>query len=49
VKLIGLAALDGQASQAYDRDMAERLAACGMEIAALTPQRLAQWLAKVVS
>jgi len=49
VKLIGLAALDGQASPAYDRDMAERLAACGMEIAALTPQRLAQWLAKVVS
>ena len=49
VKLLGLAALDGEAHPAYDRDMAERLAACGMEIAALTPQRLAQWLVKVVA
>lgn len=49
VKLLGLAALDGEAQPVYDRQMAERLAACGMEIAALTPQRLAQWLAKVIS
>jgi Mg-chelatase subunit ChlD len=49
VRMIGLAALDGEAHPFYDRQMAERLAACGMEIAALTPQRLAQWLAKVVS
>lgn len=49
VKLLGLAALDGQAHPSYDKHMAERLAACGMEIAALTPQRLAQWLVKVVS
>ncbi|HEX7816610.1 VWA domain-containing protein [Dyella sp.] len=49
VKLIGLASLDGQAAPVYDRQMAERLATCGMEIAALTPQRLAQWLVKVVS
>lgn len=49
VKLLGLAALDGQAHPVYDREMAERLAACGMEIAALTPQRLAQWLVKVIS
>lgn len=49
VKLLGLAALDGQADPVYDRQMAERLAACGMEIAALTPQRLAHWLVKVVS
>lgn len=49
VRMIGLAALDGEANPAYDRQMAERLAACGMEIAALTPQRLAQWLARVVS
>lgn len=49
VKLLGLAALDGQAQPVYDRAMAERLAACGMEIAALTPQRLAHWLVKVVS
>jgi Mg-chelatase subunit ChlD len=49
VRLLGLAALDGQANASYDKRMAERLAACGMEIAALTPQRLAQWLVKVVS
>ncbi len=49
VKLLGLAALDGQAHPVYDRQMAERLAACGMEIAALTPQQLAQWLVKVIS
>ena len=49
VKLLGLAALDQSASPVYDRQMAERLAACGMEIAALTPQRFAQWLVKVMS
>jgi Mg-chelatase subunit ChlD len=49
VKLLGLAALDGQAHPSYDKRMAERLAACGMEIAALTPQRLAHWLVKVIS
>ncbi len=49
VKLLGLAALDGQAHPSYDRQMAQRLAACGMEIAALTPQRLAQWLVKAIS
>jgi hypothetical protein len=49
VKLLGLAALDGQAHPVYDRQMAERLAACGMEIAALTPQRLAHWLVKAIS
>lgn len=49
VKLLGLASLDGQANPSYDKFMAERLAACGMEIAALTPQRLAEWLVKVIS
>ena len=49
VKLLGLAALDGQAHPVYDRQMAGRLAARGMEIAALTPQRLAQWLVKAIS
>jgi Mg-chelatase subunit ChlD len=49
VKLLGLAALDGQANPVYDRGTAERLAECGMEIAALTPQRLAEWLVKVIS
>jgi Mg-chelatase subunit ChlD len=49
VKLLGLAALDGQAHPVYDREMAARLAARGMEIAALTPQRLAHWLVKAIS
>ena len=49
VKLLGLASLDDQAHPSYDHAMAERLAACGMEIAALTPQRLAHWLVKVIS
>ena len=43
-----LAALDEEAAPAYDRKMAQRLAGCGMEIAALTPEHLAQWLAKII-
>lgn len=49
VRLLGLASLDGDAHPAYDRQMAGQLAACGMEIAALTPKMLAEWLVKVVS
>lgn len=49
VKLLGLAALDGEAHPFYDRGMAGRLANQGMEIAALTPQQLATWLVAVTS
>jgi Mg-chelatase subunit ChlD len=49
VRLLGLAALDEAANPSYDVRMAEELAATGMEIAALTPQRLAEWLAKAIS
>jgi len=49
VKLIGLAALDQEAGAFYDEKMAGRLAAEGMEIAALTPTELARWLAEVMS
>ena len=49
VRLLGLAALDETASASYDEHMAELLAAEGMEIAALTPKRLAEWLAKTIS
>lgn len=49
VKLLGLAALDGAANPVYDTHMAGRLVNAGMEIAALTPQRLAHWLLKVIS
>ncbi|QBE65519.1 VWA domain-containing protein [Pseudoduganella lutea] len=48
VRLLGLAALDERAQPVYDRDMGQRLAARGMEIAALTPSRFAGWLAEVI-
>ena len=49
VRLLGLASLDDQANPVYNREIAEDLAACGMEIAALTPEKLAYWLVKVIS
>lgn len=49
VRVIGLAALDAVAQPAYDRDMAERCVAAGAHVAALTPQRLAQWLGTILS
>ncbi len=48
VKLLGLAALDANANPFYDQQLASRLASEGMEIAALTPLRFAQWLAGVM-
>lgn len=49
VRMIGLAALDGQAQPFYDRRIAGALADQGMEIAALTPGQLAQWLVEVTA
>jgi Mg-chelatase subunit ChlD len=49
VKLLGLAALDADANAYYDEKMAGRLAAEGMEIAALTPTQLAHWLGEVMN
>ncbi|GAB2923971.1 VWA domain-containing protein [Paraburkholderia jirisanensis] len=49
VTLLGLAALDGSAMPLYDRQMAQRLADRGMQVAALTPTHFAQWLAEVMS
>ncbi|WP_211348740.1 VWA domain-containing protein [Nocardioides litoris] len=46
---IGLAALDGSAHPFHDRQMAAALADVGMEVAALTPGRLAEWLAEVTA
>lgn len=48
VTLLGLAALDEAAEPAYDRGTARRLAESGMEIAALTPERFAEWLGEVL-
>jgi Mg-chelatase subunit ChlD len=49
VTTIGLASLDGSEHPAYDKQMADRLADAGMSIAALTPGRLAEWLAEVTA
>ncbi|MEL7337442.1 MAG: VWA domain-containing protein, partial [Planctomycetota bacterium] len=48
-KLIGLASLEEQGHLWFDEQMAQRLTADGMEIAAVTPNRLADWLAQVMS
>ncbi|MDZ4838269.1 MAG: VWA domain-containing protein [Candidatus Melainabacteria bacterium] len=48
VKLIGLASLDMECTAWYDEKLAGRLAAEGMEIAALTPVELANWLSEVM-
>jgi hypothetical protein len=47
--VLGLAALDAEANPTYDRQMAERCVAAGAEVAALTPRRLAEWMARVLS
>ncbi|MBL8152381.1 MAG: VWA domain-containing protein [Blastocatellia bacterium] len=49
VKLLGLAALNETSIPSYDGTMARRLSEVGMEIAALTPMRFAEWLAKAIS
>jgi uncharacterized protein with von Willebrand factor type A (vWA) domain len=49
VTTIGLASLDGTAHPYYDKQMAGSLADVGMEIAALTPGQLAEWLARVTA
>lgn len=46
--LIGLASLDESGGLWCDQEMASRLAADGMEIAAVTPSKLAEWLAEVM-
>jgi len=48
VTLLGLASLDDEVEPYCDRKMAERMAENGMNIAALTPKHLADWLAKVI-
>jgi Mg-chelatase subunit ChlD len=49
VRVLGLAALDAEANPTYDRQMAERCIAAGAEVAAFTPRRLAEWMARVLS
>lgn len=48
-RVFGLAALDAEANPVYDRATAEACAAVGAEVAALTPRRLAEWMARAIS
>lgn len=47
-RLIGLASLDESSAMWCDEAMASKLVSDGMEIAAVTPNRLAEWLAEVM-
>jgi Mg-chelatase subunit ChlD len=49
VTMLGLGALSDDAAPVYDRRMAERLAERGMQIAALTPDRFAEWIGGVIA
>ncbi len=48
VTLMGLAALDDNATPAYDHHTAERVVAAGMPVAAMTPKSFAQWAAGIM-
>jgi Mg-chelatase subunit ChlD len=48
VRVLGLAALDETAQPTYDKEMAARAVDAGAEVAALTPQRLAEWVGRVL-
>lgn len=47
-KVLGLAALDEQASPSFDRELARRLVDAGAEVGAMTPGELAGWIAEKV-
>jgi Mg-chelatase subunit ChlD len=49
VTLLGLASLADEEHPWFDRHMAGLLAGAGMDIAALTPDRFAEWLGEVMS
>jgi len=49
VRLLGIAALDDRGQADFDRDMGERLAAVGMNVAALTPDAFADWLGEMLA
>ena len=49
ITLLGLGALSDDAAPVYDRRMAERLSGNGMKIAALTPDRFAEWIGGVIA
>jgi Mg-chelatase subunit ChlD len=48
VRLLGLAALGERAEPDYDHRMAQKLANRGMEIGAMTPDQLADWVGRAI-
>ncbi len=48
-KLIVLTALDMQAVPVYDKATAEKMVSLGANVAALTPEGLAKWIAEIIS
>jgi len=46
--VLGLAALDETANPAYDRDLAARLVELGAHVGAMTPGKLAAWIAEKI-
>jgi Mg-chelatase subunit ChlD len=49
VRLLGLASLDAEVAPVYDEEVAGTLASLGMDICALTPKELVQWLKRTIS
>lgn len=49
VTQLGLGALSDEAAPVFDRRMAERLSGQGMTIAALTPDRFAEWIGGIIA
>ncbi|KAA8734320.1 VWA domain-containing protein [Acinetobacter qingfengensis] len=47
-RLLGLAALDQAAHPVYDKNTAQQLQQRGMQVAAMTPEHLADWFAEVM-
>jgi hypothetical protein len=48
-KLIVLTALDFEANPVHDRRAAEKMAAFGSDVATITPEGLAKWIAEIIS
>jgi hypothetical protein len=49
VTILGLAALDADAVPGYDRETAQRIAALGAHVGAMTPHELAVWVSERVA
>jgi Mg-chelatase subunit ChlD len=48
ITLLGLAALADDGSPDFDRATAEKLARCGMQVGAMSPEKFAAWLAEAI-